>query len=75
MITYEQLVNLCQEKKATLVVNRINHREFIYDGRRYIAGYNSERDPRYKQTSWDEPIYKVMGWLVYNVEIERNRIR
>lgn len=44
---------------ATLVVDHINHHEFVYDGVRYFAGYSSERAGN-----------SVMGWLVYKQQPE-----
>jgi hypothetical protein len=58
-MTYEQLEKLYHERKAILAVDHINHREFVYIGTRYFAGYSSER-------AGDS----VMGWFVYKQQPE-----
>lgn len=55
---YNDLEKLYQEGLATLPVNRINHREFVYDGNRYFCGWNSD-----SKNGW-------IGWIVYKVEKE-----
>ena len=54
--TYAELEQLYRDKKATMPVDEINHREFVLTGWRYFCLWNSEAD--------------AMGWHVYRVEIE-----
>lgn len=56
--TYEQLEDAHRAHRATLSVDKMNHREFIQDGFRYFCGWSSQT-----------PVGgEVTGWLVYNVE-------
>jgi alpha-L-arabinofuranosidase len=54
--TYAELEQLYRDKKATMPVDEINHREFVQTGWRYFCLRSSEAD--------------AMGWHVYKVEIE-----
>lgn len=39
---------------GTMVVDHINHREFVYNGRQYSFGWNSKLDPHTGE---------VYGWM------------
>jgi hypothetical protein len=56
-ITYDKLEELLREKKATLIVDHVNHREITYNGNWYHCGWNSKKQGD-----------TVMGWIVYKVE-------
>jgi hypothetical protein len=71
-VTHEKLEKLYQEGKATLPVNQVNHREYVYNGVRYFCGYDSTRNPKYVQRTWQDPQYAVNGWLCYKQETERD---
>lgn len=61
--TYDFLEKEYQNKRATLPIDHINHREFVKDGIRYFCGYSSQRAETFKDGS-----YKVQGWMVYKSE-------
>lgn len=69
-MTPEELEKLYQEGKATLPINHINHREFVYNGMRYFCGWDSTKDLTYKPTEVGDPAYKVRGWILYKQEPE-----
>ena len=60
---YKTLETLYRKGKAKLTVDRINHREFIFDKNCYKVGWDSTK------TSDSPHIgpYKVRGWIIYDV--------
>jgi hypothetical protein len=72
-MTHDDLIRLYKAGKATLSVDHVNHREFVYNGVRYFVGYSSKRNPCYVKTSWDANEYEVLGWIVYKQELEAIR--
>ena len=64
-MTYKELERLYRQGKATLPVDHINHREFVYNGIRYFCGWDSTKDETYKPTEDTDPAYKVNGWILY----------
>jgi hypothetical protein len=56
--SYEHLEALYREGKATMPVDRINHREIVLTGWRYFCLYSSKKGE--------------IGWHVYKVEMEES---
>ena len=53
--TYDQLEQAYRDKRATMPVDHINHREFVFSGIRYFCGWDSRTNP---------------AWFVYKQEVE-----
>ena len=68
-MTIDKLESLYREGRATLPVDHVNHREYVYSGVRYFMGWSSQRDTAYVKKTWDAPEYKVAGWLLYKQEV------
>jgi hypothetical protein len=56
------------ELKARLVINQVNHREFVLNGMRYYCGWSSKKIP---DSGDGNTPYKVEGWLTYKITRER----
>lgn len=58
--TYAELEKDYQSGRAELVVEHLNHREFVKDGVKYYCGYSSQRAETYADGT-----YRVQGWMTY----------
>lgn len=66
--THDELIEQYRNGAARLDVDRVNHREFIFNGIRYSCGWSSERDTTYKPKKFSDPEYRVVGWRTYKAE-------
>jgi hypothetical protein len=57
--SYQELEDWYRKGTCKLIVNRINHREFIYEGVHFYCGFSSERAFN----------GGVMGWIVYDAKL------
>jgi hypothetical protein len=68
-MTVLYLEQMYRDGKATLAVDHVNHREYIYKKMRYFMGWDSTRDTTYvrdaTKPAWETPEYKVRGWGIY----------
>lgn len=55
-----ELLKLADKGEAKLVVNHVNHREFVWNGKRYFLGWQSD-SKRYDCKR---------GWFTYDVQDE-----
>ena len=55
-----ELLDLVDKGEAQMVVNRVNHREFVSNGKRYFLGWQSAS----KQYNCDR------GWFTYDIQDE-----